>query len=313
MIISLMNPTSAIDGAVRLTHLGVLRAQGPEALKFLHGQLTNDMLGLAPTHARLAGFCSAKGRLQASFTVWTDAADEVLMACSASLLPATLKRLSMFVLRSRCKLGDASAEWPLYGIVGDAAARLAADADAWTRLDREGGSFIVLPDAAGLRRGLWAGGPAPSLPPFDLDAWRWLEVQSGLPTIQAETVDRFVPQMLNYELVGGVDFQKGCYPGQEIVARSQYRGTIKRRMFRFDVDAPAGPGDEVFHSADAGQPAGMVVNAAPRPGTSATSVLAEVKLAAMDNGSLHLGSVDGPRLRGEALPYAVPLEPAAAG
>ena len=313
-----MNPTSAIDGAVRLSHLGVIRALGPEALKFLHGQLTNDMLGLERTHARLAGFCSAKGRLQASFTVWTGAVDEVLMACSASLLPATLKRLSMFVLRSRCKLSDGSEAWPLFGIVGDPAARLAGDAAAWTRLDRDGGggggsSFIVLPDAAGLRRGLWAGSPAPALPPIDLDAWRWLEVQSGLPTIQAETVDRFVPQMLNYELLGAVDFQKGCYPGQEIVARSQYRGTIKRRMFRFDVGAPAAPGDEVFHSADPGQPAGMVVNAAPRPGTSTTSVLAEVKLAAIDAGSLHLGSVEGPVMRGEALPYAVPLEPAAAG
>ena len=313
MIISPMNPTNAIDGAVRLTHLGVIRAQGDEALKFLHGQLTNDMLGLAPTRARLAGFCSAKGRLQASFMVWTGAADEVLMACSASLLPATLKRLSMFVLRSRCKLSDASTKWPLFGIVGDAAGRLAGDAAAWTRLDREGGSFIVLPDAAGLRRGLWAGGAAPASPPIDPDAWRWLEVRSGLPTIQAETVDRFVPQMLNYELLGGVDFQKGCYPGQEIVARSQYRGTIKRRMFLFDVAAPAAPGDEVFHSADPGQPAGMVVNAAPRPGTSASSVLVEVKLAAIDAGSLHLGSVEGPVLHGEALPYAVPLEPAAAG
>jgi folate-binding protein YgfZ len=138
-----------------------------------------------------------------------------------------------------------------------------------------------------------------------VDAWRMLEVCSGIPRVVAATVEQFVPQMVNLELVGGVDFQKGCYPGQEVVARSQYRGTLKRRMFVFSCDAPASPGQEIVHSDDPSQPAGMVVNAGAAPG-GPTHLLAEVKLAALQTGSLHLGSASGPPLRRAALPYAVP-------
>jgi hypothetical protein len=139
-----------------------------------------------------------------------------------------------------------------------------------------------------------------------LERWRWLEVRSGQPWIEAPTVDRFVPQMVNQELLGAVDFRKGCYPGQEVVARSQYRGTIKRRMFLFDTDAPARPGEELFWSGDVEQPAGLVVNAAASP-HGGSSLLAEVKLAALEGGSLHLGSSTGAGLRRVALPYPVPV------
>jgi folate-binding protein YgfZ len=149
---------------------------------------------------------------------------------------------------------------------------------------------------------------ATTLPAIPLDAWRLLEVRSGIPIIEAATVDQFVPQMLNYELVGGVDFQKGCYPGQEVVARSQYRGTIKRRMFLFDLDTPATPGQEVFHSADPGQPAGLVVNAAPRQDGTGASALVEVKLASLATGSLHLGAPTGAILRRAELAYAIPID-----
>ncbi len=306
-----MKPDDFPSGTARLSHLGVIRATGAEAQKFLHGQLTNDTLSLDPDRARLAGFCSAKGRLQASFVLWKAAEDDVQLVCAASVLPATLKRLSMFILRSRCKLVDASAELPLYGIVGEPAQQLAPQATAWQRQVVDGASVVALPPVHGIARCLWAGPNPPASRTLDLDRWRWLEVGSGVPLIEAATVDRFVPQMLNYELIGGVDFQKGCYPGQEVVARSQYRGTIKRRMALFDLDAPAQPGDEVFHSADPGQPAGMVVNAAPRPDAAdGCSALVEVKLAALEHGSLHLRSADGDVLRLRALPYAVPTEAA---
>ena len=133
-------------------------------------------------------------------------------------------------------------------------------------------------------------------------------MQSGIPVIEAATAAHFVPQMLNFELVGGVNFQKGCYPGQEIVARAQYRGTVKRRMFLFDADAALHAGQEVFHSADPGQPAGLVANAAPQPGGHGSSALVEVKLAALDGGSLHAGAPDGPLLVQRVMPYVVPLE-----
>ena len=302
------------DGAVPLTHWGVLRALGPDAASFLQGQLTNDVVSLTTQQVRLAGFCSAKGRLQASFLVWRAGPDELLLACSASVLAATLKRLSMFVLRAKCKLNDVSAELMLTGIAGPGVQALMPAAEAWAKLDAPQGALLRLPDVDGVPRCIVAG-PAQAVQAVQagtaalaLDAWRALEVRSGIALIEAATVDQFVPQMLNFELVGGVDFQKGCYPGQEIVARSQYRGTIKRRMFVFTCDVPAQPGQEVFHSADAAQPAGMVVNAAPLG--AGCVALVEVKLAALGQGSLHLGSVNGPAMNAGQLPYALPSDAA---
>ncbi|KNZ31525.1 MAG: folate-binding protein [Methylibium sp. NZG] len=311
-----MNTLPSFDGSVALGHLGVVRARGADASKFLHGQLTNDFSMLGLSQARLAGFCSAKGRLQASFIAFKLAHDDVVLVCSASVLAATLKRLSMFVLRMQCKLSDATAELAPHGLVGPTAAAVLVDMQVWEKREQNGASVVRLPDVNGVARAMCVGTMAlHSSPALALDGWRWLEVQSGLPTIEAATVDQFVPQMLNYELVGGVDFKKGCYPGQEIVARSQYRGTIKRRMFLFEVDrndagGVVAAGQEVFHSADPGQPAGMVANAAPRPDGAGSSLLVEVKLAALQGGSLHLGSPQGPLLRRAELPYEVTLETA---
>jgi folate-binding protein YgfZ len=306
-----MSPTSSMSappsGIVPLTHWGVIRARGADAASFLNGQLTNDVAKLGLDEARLAGYCSAKGRLLASFVIWKTAADEVLLACHASVLAATLKRLSMFVLRAQCKLSDASAEVHLFGLAGPAAQDMLGAATVWQRqaLD-DGASLIRLPGGGGVTRALLATTTEPPvLPALSLETWRWLEVQSGVAIIESSTAEHFVPQMLNFELVGGVNFQKGCYPGQEIVARSQYRGTVKRRTFLFDVDAAAAPGQEVFHSADPGQPAGMVANAAPRSDGAGSSALVEVKLAAIEGGEIRLASADGPVLTQRELPYAV--------
>jgi tRNA-modifying protein YgfZ len=290
------NVTTDVEGATPLQEWGVIRAAGPEAASFLQSQLTQDVLGLDAQRATLAGWCSAKGRLLASFVVWRPAPEEVLLACSADVLPAVLKRLSMFVLRAKCKLSDASVELPLHGIAG-----LAASAPAWRRVE----GLVGLPPARGVARALCVG-PAPALPSLDANAWSWLEVASGVPRIVAATVEQFVPQMVNFEIVGGVNFQKGCYPGQEVVARSQYRGTVKRRAFVFESAAAAAPAQEIFHSADREQPAGMVVNAASWNGQHL--LLAEVKLAALEGGTLHLGAADGPLLARADMPYAVPLE-----
>ena len=307
----------SLHGVCRIADWGVIRARGADAAKFLQGQLTNDVLALPPGQARLAGFCSAKGRLQASFIVWKGAEDEFLLACSAGLLAPTLKRLSMFVLRSQCKLSDASDEVRLWGLAGSESEAAIGHAQVWERHDRAGAALIRLPDGAGLRRALLAApvGAEPD-PAADgtlaLSAWRWLEVQSGVITIEAATVDRFVPQMVNFEIVGGVDFQKGCYPGQEVVARSQYRGTTKRRSFLFDCDAVASPGEDVFLAGVAGEPVGTVANAAIRPEGSGSSALVEVRLAALTEGDLRLGGADGPALRRADLPYPLALDAEAA-
>lgn len=300
----------ALQGATRLDDWGVLRASGADTLSFLNGQLTQQLATLPEGDARLAGYCSAKGRLLASFVLWRAGADEVLLASSADLLASTAKRLSMFVLRAKCRIEAAAATWMPWGLVGNDARRwlqASADEAPWQARRVGGGWAISLPVSMGMARWLWVAAPDASPPPLPLLAsenWRALEAASGIPRIVAATVDQFVPQMVNLELVGGVNFQKGCYPGQEVVARSQYRGTLKRRMVLFECDAAASPGQEIFHSADPDQPAGLVVNAG-RPVGAAAFVLAEVKLAALTGGTLHLGAVNGPILQRVALPYAV--------
>ena len=306
--------TPAPQGAVRLGDWGVIRAIGPEARSFLHGQLTQDIEHLPAGQARLAGYCSAKGRLLATFVVWSCNEQETLLACSADLLDSVLKRLSMFVLRAKCKLSDASAEWPLWGITGEVAAD--APGPVWGTVCGEGRALIRLPDAgtAGIdpvARYLCAGAPPADLAALDIEDWRWLEVRSGVARIVAATSEQFVPQMVNLELVAGVNFQKGCYPGQEIVARSQYRGTLKRRLFVVDGDGeePLRPGQEIFHSAEPDQPAGSVVLGATSTRGS-HSALVSLKIAAVESGGLHSQSSSGPLVRVGTLPYAIPTESA---
>jgi len=305
----------SIGGVCRLTDRGVIRASGADAAAFLQGQLTNDVASLDAGSARLAGFCSAKGRLQASFIVWRPADDEFLLSCPTSVLAPTLKRLSMFVLRAKCKLTDASDEIALFGVAGTAATAMLGDCAVWRGRRHGAATAFRLPDGAGVQRDLLAApvdaevdvGAAPAM---TLETWHWLEVESGIVTIEAATVDRFVPQMVNFELIGGVDFKKGCYPGQEVVARSQYRGTTKRRTLLFDCDALPAPAQDVFIAGNANEPAGTVVNAAPHPEHAGGSALVEVRLAAV-GADLRLGGADGPLLRQRPLPYPVPLDVAA--
>jgi len=296
-------------GALRLNDWGVIRAVGEDAASFLNGQLTQDLLHLGSDQARLAGYCSAKGRLLATLIAWrcNDNDSEILLALPAELLAPTLKRLSMFVMRAKCKLSDASAEVALWGLLGDEAAG-ALPASPWACSTQGGATFIRLPQAdAGTPRLLLAQAaaePAPAWPELSAADWRWEEVRAGLAWIQSATVEQFVPQMLNLELLEGVSFKKGCYPGQEVVARSQYRGTLKRRTYLFEVDGSAAAGQEIFHSEDPGQPAGIVALAATREGRSL--LLAETKIAALASGSLHLGSAEGATLRPQTLPYELP-------
>ncbi|MBL8316597.1 MAG: folate-binding protein YgfZ [Rubrivivax sp.] len=306
-------PESLPAGACRLTDWGVIRAQGEDARKFLHGQLTQDIEHLAAGQARLAGYCSAKGRLLATFVIWPAAGDELLLACSADLLPAVLKRLNMFVLRAKCRLSDASADWPLWGVAGTGAVPELAPAAAWTQQRQAEAHCVALPPArlgpVEVPRWLWAGPTPPAAADLPAGIWAALEALSGTPRVMAATSEQFVPQMVNLDLVEGVNFKKGCYPGQEVVARSQYRGTLKRRGAILLGTATMHPGQEIVHSADPGQPAGLVALAGDGPGLGPVA-FAELKLAALEGGSLHLGTAEGPLLRIGELPYPVPTEPA---
>lgn len=300
-----------IAGIAELAQLGVIRVAGAEAVKFLQSQLTQDVALLGLSEARLAAFCNAKGRMQASFVVFKRSHDEVLLLCSRDILAATLKRLSMFVLRAKAQLSDASAEFVLFGIAGDALESIADSAHpAWAKLDIGAANLVFLPAGAGQRRALWCapvGTPPPDGPRLELALWQWLDTRSGIAMITQPIFETFVPQMLNYESVGGVSFKKGCYPGQEVVARSQFRGTLKRRAYLAHSEATPTVGQAVFHATDAEQPCGLVAAAAANPVGGFDAIVSMQTAAAADaaHARLTLGSATGAALTLLPLPYAL--------
>ena len=299
--------TYPLNGIAPLTHLGVIRVAGEDAAAFLHGQLTQDFALLDERHARLAAYLTAKGRMQASFIGFKRGGAEVLLVCARDLLAPTLKRLSMFVLRAKAKLTDATDDFRLYGLAGDAArAALPEGGSAWAKADVGDASVIQLYPADGQPRALWVA-PAASAPPQGAplaeELWLWSEVRSGIATLSAPVVEAFVPQMLNYESVGGVNFKKGCYPGQEVVARSQFRGTLKRRTYLAHLPGDVAAGAEVFADGDAEQPVGTVVQAASAPG-GGVDALVSLQIAAA-GGALHAGAAGGAALTLLPLPYAL--------
>jgi tRNA-modifying protein YgfZ len=310
--------------------LGIIRAQGADAVKFLQGQLTQDVALLGLSEARLAAWCSAKGRMLASFIVFKNTHEDILLLCSPSVLPATLKRLQMFVLRAQCKLTDATAEFVVRGLAGDATGQVhptGATENVASRalfiwaLQRNGTEITVqLPAGHHLGHSVPRALRVRPIDPSashaesteaELAMWQYLEVTTGIAPVTAPISDAFVPQMLNYESAGGVNFKKGCYPGQEVVARSQFRGTLKRRGYIVSGDAPLVPGQEIFDSRDTEQPCGMVAYAAPQLGASAGHVqgqsvaIVSMQVSAASSPRLTAGSPGGAALQVHTLPYAL--------
>ena len=295
-----------LDGVSPLPHLGVIRVEGEDAAAFLQGQLTQDFVLLGADEARLAAFCSAKGRMQASFVGVRLGPADILLVCSRDILAPTLKRLSMFVLRAKARLSDASSAFDLFGVGGETARALLPPAGApWSKSDVGGAHMVRLFPADSEPRALWiapAGEQPPIGPGLSSGLWLWGEVRSGIATVTAPIVDAFVPQMLNYESVGGVNFKKGCYPGQEVVARSQFRGTLKRRAFLVHCEAEPAPGQDVFQASDAEQPCGRVAQAAAAPGGGWDAIVS-MQVAAAQAGALVAGRAGGPALVLLPLPY----------
>ncbi len=310
-----LTPSPLSHGVSPLPHLGVIRVSGADAANFLHNQLTQDVLLLDAQHARLAAYCNAKGRMQASFVLYKRAADEVLLVCRRDLLAQTLKRLSMFVLRAKAKLSDATAEFTLLGLSGDVVQQVCgphASTAPWLRhVVNEGpdsADVLTIYPSQGVARALYLA-PVPSVatsalaafPQLAAEPWCVADVMSGVAWVEQATFEAFVPQMLNYESVDGVNFKKGCYPGQEVVARSQFRGTLKRRAFIVQADVPMHAGQEVFSSTDASQPCGLVAQSAS-DGDGHVAI-AELQLSATQGHSLHLGTAQGALLSLLPLPY----------
>lgn len=295
-----------------LPQFALLSVTGADARAFLHGQLSNDIEHLVAGLARRAGYCSPKGRLLASLLV-VPLEDGFLLQVSGDIAAAISKRLTMFVMRSKVKITDAGETWKQFGIWGrDAAAKLrdcGFEVPAQPLQSTAGPNGIVVAlendrylviaqDPVGSSL---ASRFAPAAP----EAWALEEVRAGLPLVTLPTQDQFVPQMANFERVSGVDFKKGCYPGQEVVARTQYLGKLKRRMYRGQVDAATPPAAGMDVYANEPQPIGTVVNAAPRAG-GGYEFLAVLQSSSVEEGApLRLGAAEGPLIGILPLPYTV--------
>lgn len=311
----------------RLQGLRVIQLSGADALSFLHGQLTQDVQGLAPDGARLAAYCSAKGRMLASLVMWRvqleDGGTAVRALVDAGIVDSLVKRLRMFVLRAKVTIEDLG--FDVSGVWADTeAARDALDAwagglptEAWQLVDGSNGVWIAAPRGVAAPAGRWwhISTQAQDLP-LDSDAdeqtWRQQDILAGLPWVTQPLQDLVMPLVANFDLIGGVSFTKGCYPGQEIVARTHYLGKQKRRTLLGQVVSgatPAAPdmvGKDVHQAQSGGEPLGRVINAAS--GATGTYVLFEAPVAVALKADLRLGGPDGPEIAVQPLPYSIVTE-----
>ncbi len=327
-----------------LSDLAVIEIAGVDAASFLHSQLTHDVNGLSSDQARLAGYCTAKGRLLASMVLWQSPEGEIpcfYAIVKADIALTLIKRLSMFVLRAKAKLQlteskvlgiavnmssvnepAADAIPPQAGTLVKEAEILSGEPQTWDVARTTGGSWICAPSAdpsivrwwfIALQSHSVTSTLSVDLPTAAPEAERWHagDIAAGLPWVVAATQDVFIPQTLNLDLINGVSFTKGCYPGQEVVARSHYRGTVKRRMAygiaeinsNFSVESL--PGSDIYNFHNPANPCGRIINAARSEGLH---VLMEVQLSDLDNAEFRLAQADGPVIHLAPLPYKIKVE-----
>ena len=289
-----------------LAHLGLLEVGGSDAAAFLHNQLTSDVQHLSPNAAQHSAWCSAKGRMLASFLIFR-ASDSYQLHLAADLLPVIPRRLQMFVLRSKVVVADRTDDYVLLGLAG-AQSRVALAASGLpapeTALTAEVGPTglviclaperyqVVVEQAAA--PALWSQLTAHAQP-VGTSVWQWLDIRAGVPLITRRTSEEFVPQMANFERLGGVSFHKGCYPGQEVVARTQYLGKVKRHLYRVRAAGVIDIGQAIYASDNPDRPCGTIANAAPAP-AGGYEALAVMQESCALTGKLALAAVDGPRL-----------------
>jgi len=301
----------------RLSQSGVLRFDGLDVPSFLQGQLTNNVQALDNEHSQYSGYCTPKGRLLATMLLW-QRDDAYCMMLPRERCEPLRKRLSMYILRAKVKAHDDSDAHALFGLNGAGAATMAAQfigtvpSAIHAVAHGNGVSILKLPlnrylivaalSEAGKIEASLTAAAAVSCETL----WTQLDIEAGIPTIVAATQEQFVPQTVNFDLIGAVSFDKGCYPGQEIVARTHYLGKVKQRMIRASLrsnDAPAA-GDKLYSEPYGDQASGMIVNAV-RTGTGTYEVLAVVQTSNVESANVHWQSPQGPALKDIPLPYPV--------
>ncbi|MBI5625756.1 MAG: folate-binding protein YgfZ [Nitrosomonadales bacterium] len=301
-----------------LGQFGTLRVSGEDAQSFLQNLLSNDIRDVSNARAQLSSFNTAKGRMLATLLIWREGNDYLLQLPRVLSEPMR-KKLGMYVLRAKVKIADAGDETVSLGLSGANAQeiltvqfgempleRLAITHPSTSsgRTEKFIGSIIKIGDTrfqvntgAQQAQSLWNALSKHAQPAGSV-CWDWLNIRSGIPVILPQTQEQFVAQMVNYDGIGGVSFKKGCYPGQEIVARMQYLGHLKRRMYLAHLDSNDIPqaGDELFSMAMEGQASGMIVNASPAPG-GGCDVLAVVQIASREAQTIHWKSLHGAALQ----------------
>lgn len=311
---------STRDGTVLcdLSQFGILKVTGEDAQAFLQNLLSNDIREVNGNRAQLTSINNAKGRMLASMLVWRSG-DDYLLQLPRALCETIRKKLSTYVLRAKVKISDVSDEIVCIGISGsNALATLQAlyptlpqqamdvsQHDADTVLHRDAQRFqIVSPPQRAMD--VWQK-LRQAASPVGSPCWDWLDIRAGIPFVLPATLEAFVPQMLNFEIIGGVNFKKGCYPGQEVVARMHYLGKPKRRMYLAHLESDIAPqaGDELYSAELEGQSCGTVVTAVAAP-QGGFELLAVVQTASRDAFPIHLGGLTGARLQFKDLPYQLP-------
>jgi len=313
-----INAANKSSQIASLDHLGVILVSGDDAQSFLQSQLSNDIKLIDSSSCQISAYCNPKGRILAQFLIIPKGADYYLIF-PRSIMEATLKRLSMFVMRAQVVLQDVSNEFICLGLIGDADindANLKLPAAPYQVNGMD--SILIAKLPAPITRhlilapiqqaqSLWS-----SLQKHHSASghhvWQWLDIQAGIPSIGVELSEEFVPQMVNLELIDAVNFKKGCYPGQEIVARMHYLGKPKRRMFKLysQHDIPPTPGTDIYLKGGDGQSAGKIVLAEPAQ-SKGIDMLAVIRLSYQNTELLQLSSDDGIKLEFTDQPY--PLEP----
>ena len=301
-----------------LNQFSTLKASGEDTQTFLQSMLSSDVREVTEQHAQFSSLNTPKGRMLATFLIWRSGADYFLQL-PHSLCPAMHKRLSMYVLRSKVKIEDVSEQQLSLGLSGKDAASLlqtilidapqdemAVTQNAQTSIIHLGQQRYQINTTRQHAPVLWQSLSSGARPAGSA-CWDWLIIRAGVPVITPATQEQFVAQMTNLELIGGVNFKKGCYPGQEIVARTHYLGKLKRRMYLAHLggNTPPQAGDALYSAEMEGQPSGMVVNASPAPG-GGYDLLAVLQISSREAHTVHIQSLQGAALEFLPLPYTIP-------
>lgn len=317
-----LHAAAGADVVCDLSHLDRLQVTGDDAESFLLNQFSNDIQQLDENLSQLTTYCNPKGRMFALFRIYRSENGFTLIS-DPGIGSSLQARLKMFVMRSKVEIENVSDRFAMLGLSGNNTGSLLRDAAQTEppetvdqvvhsgeltviRQHGRGDRFLVTGEPASLES-LWLK-LAEDCKPVGRTAWEWLDIQAGLPSIHAQTSEEFIPQMLNLDVLNALNFKKGCYPGQEIIARMKYLGKLKQRMFLGHIDGtvPA-PGDALFAEGFGTQSAGTLVSAAPAPGGGFDCLfIAQLKVIGTE--PLRLGSIEGPEMALRELPYPVPVE-----